>query len=392
MVRLLSHAFTRRVRAGQVADQPASHAEPGPALRRPRLADPRALEPVLRRSRTRIRWTRTTSSPAPGSRTAWPGVGHSRRLRHVLREAVDRPLRELLAEPRLHQLVPGAVPGRRRPIPGPSRTVPDRSAARQRADAEPDARRTSSCRRARWPGTPARCGSTRRIGSFRCSSRRRSATSGRSAGSCRSPPITCTFRTGIMPLRYNLNPGDQADDRPHGADHARGFPRASRISWGSRPFSSDVFIVEYIGETKYDGLNLAIEKRFADYWGAPGLVRAGQGLGQHQRLRPTATNDFQVLDRAQSGSERRADQRRPPARGDAQRPVRGAVDPGPDRRRRRAVHDQRTPFTIHNSNVDANRNNIAVDPIAGGHLQRQRARTRSRSRTRAAETAPTGPG
>ena len=30
------------------------------------------------------------------------------------------------------------------------------------------------------------------------------------------------------------------------------------------------------------------------------------------------------------------------------------------------------PFTIHNSNVDANRNNVAVDPIAAGDLQRRR--------------------
>jgi len=37
--------------------------------------------------------------------------------------------------------------------------------------------------------------------------------------------------------------------------------------------------VEYIGETKYDGLNLAIETRFADFWGARLSYALGKGTG-----------------------------------------------------------------------------------------------------------------
>ena len=64
---------------------------------------------------------------------------------------------------------------------------------------------------------------------------------------------------------------------------------------GLSPFSSDVWIVEYIGETQYDGLNLAIEKRFSDYWGARFSYALGKGTGNTNGT-PTATNDFQVLD------------------------------------------------------------------------------------------------
>ena len=120
-----------------------------------------------------------------------------------------------------------------------------------------------------------------------------------------------------MPLRYNLNPATkQTTGRTAPITRVDLLGIADQL--GLSPFSSDVWIVEYIGETKYDGLNLAVEKRFADFWGARLSYALGKGTGQHQRH---ADGD-QLLPgarRAQPGSERGSDQCRPPSRGDAQR-------------------------------------------------------------------------
>ena len=137
-----------------------------------------------------------------------------------------------------------------------------------------------------------------------------------------------------LPLRYNLNPGiKQTTGRtaPITRVDLQGHRRASS---GSRPFSSDVCIVEYIGETEYDGLNLQIEKRFSDNWGARFSYGLGHGRGNTSGT-PTATNDFQVLD------ERNLELNEGPTNldrrhtRDAERPVRGAVDPRADGRRGR---------------------------------------------------------
>ena len=166
-----------------------------------------------------------------------------------------------------------------------------------------------------------------------------------------------------MPLRYNLNPAiKQTTGRT--APITRVDLRGVAAQLGLTPFSSDVWIVEYIGETKYDGLNLAVEKRFADFWSARLSYALGKGTGNTNGT-PTATNSFQVL------GERNLDQNEGPTNADRRHAVTlsgrfevpwitgltaGAVG-------RFATG---TPFTIHNSNVDGNRNNIAEDPIAAG--------------------------
>jgi hypothetical protein len=166
-----------------------------------------------------------------------------------------------------------------------------------------------------------------------------------------------------LPLRYNLNPGikrtTSRTETPTRVD-LRGV--ASQL--GLSNFSNDVWIVEYIGETKYDGLNLSVEKRFADFWGARLSYALGKGEGNTNGT-PTATNDFQVLDQRNlelNEGPTNADRRHAlTLSGRVEVPwVRGLTGGAVARMM------TGTPFTVHNSNVDANMNNIAVDPIPAG--------------------------
>jgi hypothetical protein len=166
-----------------------------------------------------------------------------------------------------------------------------------------------------------------------------------------------------QPLRYNLNPAiKQTTARVAPITRVDFQGIASQL--GVTPFASDVWIVEYIGETKYDGLNLALEKRLSNFWTARFSYALGKGEGNTNGT-PTATNDFQVLD------QRNLDQNYGPTNADRRHAVTasGRVEL-PFLRGFTAGAVGRflsgTPFTIHNSNIDENRNNIAVDPIAPG--------------------------
>jgi hypothetical protein len=166
-----------------------------------------------------------------------------------------------------------------------------------------------------------------------------------------------------QPLRYNLNPATkQTTGRTAPITRVDFTGVATQL--GLSPFASDIWIVEYIGETRYDGLNLAIEKRFSDFWGARFSYALGKGEGNTNGT-PTATNDFQVLD------QRNLDQNEGPTNADRRHAVtlsgrfevpwvRGLTGGAVGR------FMTGTPFTIHNSNIDANRNNIGVDPIEPG--------------------------
>jgi hypothetical protein len=166
-----------------------------------------------------------------------------------------------------------------------------------------------------------------------------------------------------MPIRFNMNPGiKQTTSRTE-------VPRRTDLygianSLGITPFPTDVYTVEYNGETKYDGLNLAIEKRFADYWSARLSYAVGKGEGNTAGT-PTATNDFQVLD------QRYLEQNYGPTNADRRHAVTlsGRVEvrkiPGLTAGAV-ARFATGTPFTIHNSNIDANRNGVLVDPLPAG--------------------------
>ena len=166
-----------------------------------------------------------------------------------------------------------------------------------------------------------------------------------------------------LPLRYNLNPATKLTTG-RTAPITRVDFRSVASQLGLSNFSGDLWIVEYIGETKYDGLNLAIEKRFADFWGARFSYALGKGEGNTAGT-PTATNDFQVLDQRNLDSNygpTNADRRHAATlSGRIEVPwVRGLTAGAVAR------FTTGTPFTIHDTNVDVNKNNLGNDPLPAG--------------------------
>lgn len=166
-----------------------------------------------------------------------------------------------------------------------------------------------------------------------------------------------------QPLRYNVNPAiKQTTGRT--APITRTDLRGIANQLGVPPFSSDIYIVEYIGETRFDGLNLQIEKRFSDFWGARFSYGLGKGRGNTSGT-PTATNDFQVLE------ERNLELNEGPTNLDRRHTatLSGRVElpwlPGLNASAMARMMTGQ-PFTIHNSNIDVNRNNVGVDPLPAG--------------------------
>ncbi len=166
-----------------------------------------------------------------------------------------------------------------------------------------------------------------------------------------------------LPLRFNLNPAiKQTTGRtaPITRVDLQGIATQLALS----PFSGDVWIVEYIGKTRYDGLNLQVEKRFSSNWSARFSYGLGYGRGNTNGT-PTAINDYQVL------GERNLELNEGPTNLDRRHTatLSGRVEvPWIRGLTGGAVARMTTgqPFTIHNSNVDVNRNNIAVDPLPAG--------------------------
>ena len=166
-----------------------------------------------------------------------------------------------------------------------------------------------------------------------------------------------------QPLRFNLNPAiKQTTGRTAPVTRVDFLGIAGQL--GLSPFRGDVWTVENVARSEYDGMNVQLEKRLSHGWGARFSYSLGHGRGNTSGL-PTATNDFQVL------ADRNLDQNAGPTNLDRRHTATlsgrfelpwvhgltgGAVA--------RMMSGQ--PFTIHNSNVDVNRNNIAVDPVAAG--------------------------
>jgi hypothetical protein len=166
-----------------------------------------------------------------------------------------------------------------------------------------------------------------------------------------------------LPLRYNLNPATkQTTGRTAPITRVDFLGMANQL--GLSPFASDVYIVEYIGQTDYDGLNLALEKRFSSSWGARLSYSVGHTRGNTNGV-PTAVNNYQTL---------------------ADRNLELNEGPGDLDRRHTATASGRfdvpwipgltggivarmmsgTPFSLVDSTVDADRNNIALDPLPAG--------------------------
>jgi outer membrane receptor protein involved in Fe transport len=166
-----------------------------------------------------------------------------------------------------------------------------------------------------------------------------------------------------MPLRYNLNPAiKQTTARVAPITRVDFLGVANQL--GITPFAGDVFTYENVGDTRFDGLNVQLEKRLTNNWSARVSYGVGYGRGNTSGI-PTAVNDFQVL------ADRNLELNEGPTNLDRRHAITlsGRVEvPWVRGLTASAIARMMSgvPFTIHDSTVDANRNNIAVDPLPAG--------------------------
>jgi hypothetical protein len=161
-----------------------------------------------------------------------------------------------------------------------------------------------------------------------------------------------------MFLSRNLNPSLRVDTSRTGA-----LTRLDAFGVLGERYSQQVWVMENTGESTYDGLNLSLEKRYANNWSGriSYSLSSSRGTGEDQADRNTyqALTDMSLdLWRGPSGVDRRhilsigARSEIPKTHGvnvsSTIRYMSGA------------------PFTIYNSAIDVNRNGELVDPVPAG--------------------------
>ncbi|MGQ0734066.1 MAG: TonB-dependent receptor domain-containing protein, partial [Acidobacteriota bacterium] len=165
------------------------------------------------------------------------------------------------------------------------------------------------------------------------------------------------------PITYNLNPGRRASTGRTAAitrTDIRGI--AGRL--GVSPFATDVFIREFNATSDYDGVNLHVEKRFSNRWGARLSYALGYGRGTTDGT-PTAANNFQVLE------ERNLELNQGPTPLDRRHvlTMSGRVEVPGTRGLMASVIARvmsGTPFTVHDTTFDVDRNGVLFDPLPTG--------------------------
>jgi hypothetical protein len=165
------------------------------------------------------------------------------------------------------------------------------------------------------------------------------------------------------PITYNLNPARRASTSRTGA-LTRVDLQGIANQLGLSPFLSNVFIREFIAEDDFDGFNVQLEKRFANYWGARVSYALGYGRGNTDGT-PTAANNFQVLE------ARNLELNQGPTNLDRRHvlTLSGRVEAPfmPGLMTSANVRFMSgTPFTISDSTFDVDRNGILVDPLPPG--------------------------
>ena len=167
-----------------------------------------------------------------------------------------------------------------------------------------------------------------------------------------------------LPLSRNLNPpvrsGSSRRDRVTRVDF---MGLADQL--GIAPFSSDVYIVETNGSSRYDGLNLQVEKRFSNNWGGRVAYTLGHARGNSGNNAYAEPNVLQTLDDrnlAMLWGAGEFDRRQLlTTSGQLELPGTGGVTLSAVAR-----YMSGTPFTIHDSDFDPNRNGVSPDPLPPG--------------------------
>ena len=134
---------------------------------------------------------------------------------------------------------------------------------------------------------------------------------------------------------------------------------------GIPPFVNSVISrYELDGRTKYDGLSLQLERRFSGFWGARASYTLGHARGNNSGA-PAAANNYQLL------AEKNLDLGQGPLDTDRRHnmTLNGRIEvpklKGLSLSALLRVMSGR-PFSLFDSNVDADRNGILVDPLAAG--------------------------
>lgn len=163
---------------------------------------------------------------------------------------------------------------------------------------------------------------------------------------------------------FDLNPGLRVNTTRTGQIVRTDlFGLASQL--GIAPFASSVNSrFDYTGETRYDGLNLQAERRFAGFWSTRASYTLGYARGNNNGA-SLGTNNFQVL------GEKNLDLNEGPLDTDRRHnlTLSGRVEvPRTTGLTVSALFRFMSgrPFSITDSNVDANRNGILFDPLPAG--------------------------
>ena len=253
-------------------------------------------------------------------RRGW-AIGYSRRDRALLREVLHRSglsrfKRLACLASRSSSTSPSS--GRSGAERG---TASDRSDARQRPGREPRAAQPALSGDTS-PETRARCSTIRQIDRCRNRPRCRLATSGRLDDDVVRRRLRSQRRTRWV--GYDLNPGLRVDTTRTGAINRTDLlGLASQL--GISPFSGSVNLrFDYTGKTKYDGLNLQLERRFAGFWSARTSYTLGYARGNNSGA--PWRQQLPGAGRAESRLERRPAGHRPAAQLHAQRPPGSAAD------------------------------------------------------------------
>jgi hypothetical protein len=165
-------------------------------------------------------------------------------------------------------------------------------------------------------------------------------------------------------LAYDLNPGLRINTTRTGP-----IVRTDLLGLASQlgitPFSNQVLArFTYDGETRYDGLNLQLERRFSGFWGARATYTLGYARGNNNGA-PAAVNNYQVLE------QKNLDLGEGPLDTDRRHVfvLNGRIDiPGVPGLNVSSLFRYMTgrPFSLIDSNVDVDRNGVLQDPLPAG--------------------------
>jgi hypothetical protein len=163
---------------------------------------------------------------------------------------------------------------------------------------------------------------------------------------------------------YDLNPGFRVDTTRTGRINRTDLLGLAN-QLGLSPFQGSVNSrFDYTGKTRYDGLNLQFERRFSGFWSARAGYTLGYARGNNNGA-SLASNNFQVL------AEKNLDMNSGPLDTDRRHnfTVNGRIEvPRTGGLTVSALFRYMSgrPFTIHDSNVDVDRNGILIDPLPAG--------------------------